>query len=326
MASLPLQGLPEELRARLGYDAGSAAAAEAALGAAKQREAERQQAERQRSAKELKETVQRRYEGLVQSFVRAPELRAEVDLRPRFFELDLAVKSQGRRPSCAIFAVVSALEYLNAEVARKPERLSEEYLIWATRRLVRRAAPAPVVAPTQENAAEEDDSVLRSDEGFALREVVQAVRGFGVPLQASMPNTFGSKASDIAEPSEKVIAEARERRKVFINQIPGRDAPTAVGNIVHALNAGIPVPVGLRWPHYRTLRQGLLSEQRPVPGYAHAVTLVGYRCPTARLEDCVFIFKNSYGVEWGQGGYGQVTYGYLSRHLLDAALIEVQDR
>jgi len=39
----------------------------------------------------------------------------------------------------------------------------------------------------------------------------------------------------------------------------------------------------------------------------HAVTLVGYKSATGRIEDAVFIFKNSYGVDWGQGGYGTAT-------------------
>ena len=99
---------------------------------------------------------------------------------------------------------------------------------------------------------------------------------------------------------------------------------TQIANIVHALNAEVPVAIGMRWPHARTLRTGYISEQKPILDYAHAVTLVGYRCPTGRLENTVFIFKNSYGGTWGQGGYGQVTYGYLKQYLLDAVLLEVQ--
>ena len=54
------------------------------------------------------------------------------------------------------------------------------------------------------------------------------------------------------------------------------------------------------------------------------MTLVGYKSPTNQLADTVFIFKNSYGPEWGQGGYGTVTYGYLQNNLQDAVLLEVQ--
>ncbi|MBI3885417.1 MAG: hypothetical protein HY302_06775, partial [Opitutae bacterium] len=72
------------------------------------------------------------------------------------------------------------------------------------------------------------------------------------------------------------------------------------------------------------LRTGYLSAQKPVPGAGHAVTLVGYQTATGRIEDAVFVFKNSWGAEWGQGGYGTVTYHYLNRHLHDAVILEVQ--
>jgi C1A family cysteine protease len=93
---------------------------------------------------------------------------------------------------------------------------------------------------------------------------------------------------------------------------------------VHALNSGIPVPVGMAWPHYRSLRTGYLSAQQPVPDSGHAVTIVGYRCPSGHLEDTVFLFKNSWGPQWGQGGYGTVTFGYLNKNLGEAVLLEVQ--
>ena len=71
---------------------------------------------------------------ILQRFGQAPEIRTEVDLRPRYRELKLISKTQGRRPSCSVFAVVSALEYQNAVVVGEAEKLSEEYLIWATRK------------------------------------------------------------------------------------------------------------------------------------------------------------------------------------------------
>ena len=61
-----------------------------------------------------------------------------------------------------------------------------------------------------------------------------------------------------------------------------------------------------------------------MPGEGHAVTLVGYSSSTGRLEDTVFVFKNSWGPNWGQGGYGTVTYGYLNQHLAEAIVLEVQ--
>ncbi|HVU18950.1 MAG TPA: C1 family peptidase [Candidatus Didemnitutus sp.] len=256
-----------------------------------------------------------RIDDVLERFGQPATLQEGIDLRPKFFQLELAVKNQGRRPSCAVFAVVSALEFQNAELLGKPEKFSEEYLIWATRRLTKKV-PVPGAAG---EAADED-----ADEGFTLFEVANALRTFGIPLQASMPDTFGKKMDAIEDPPPATVEEARTHQRVFVHPIPARDAPTCLNNIVHALNAGLPVAVGMAWPNFRSLRTGFLDQQKPQSGVGHAVTLVGYTSATGQLKDAVFIFKNSYGAQWGQGGYGTATYNFLANNLTQAVLLEVQ--
>ncbi|HKB57727.1 MAG TPA: C1 family peptidase [Lacunisphaera sp.] len=253
-------------------------------------------------------------ERLLQQFGTPAAVQAEVNLRPKFSELELRVKNQGRRPSCAIFAVVSALEFQNAILSGHAEKFSEEYLIWAVRRIVQRT-PLPA-GPAE---ATPDDA----DEGFSLNEVVSALRAYGIPLQTSMPYHYGENPGAL-EPPPEIIKEARSHQRVAVVNLPGRDAATRLNNLVQALNAGFPVTVGMAWPNYRTLRSAYLSAQKPMAGAGHAVTVVGYQSGTGRIEDAVFIFKNSWGVNWGQGGYGMVTYGYLSHYLAEAVLLEVQ--
>jgi hypothetical protein len=311
MASIHLRDLSPEWQARFRYDPAAEAAAEEAARAAPPAPAVRQP-KPAAPAKGLS-----KFEALLLQFGQPATVQSEVDLRPKFFKLELGVKNQGLRPSCAVFAIVSALEFQNAELTGKVEKFSEEYLIWAVRKTVRRLPAATITTPPDPNGKE------FQDEGFTLTEVVAALRAYGIPLQSSMPNTFGSNINDIEDPSPAIVQEARNHQRVFVQPLPGRDRATLVNNIVHTLNAGLPVAVGMNWPDARVVN-GYLSAQKPSADSGHAVTLVGYKSPDGQLESTYFIYKNSWGPRWGQGGYGTVTYGYLSKYLTDAVLLEVQ--
>ena len=317
MASIRLRDLPPELQSRFGYSPAAEAAADEALQRAGRTASEQHQPESRAPARPAESDS--KFDDLLRHFGQQPEIRNEVDLRPRFFQLDLGVKEQGHRPSCAVFAVVSALEYQNAEAAGQAEKLSEEYLIWATRKTLNRAP-----RPTANSESAGPDSPGDADEGFSLSDVVLALRAYGIPPQSAMPNTIGGRMADIRDPSSALIEQARTYRRVFVHLVPGRDTATRLDNIIHALNSGVPVAIGLRWPNFHTVRSGFLSEQIPAPGSGHAVTIVGYQNTGGQVEGTTFVFKNSFGPAWGEGGYGRVTYRYLRDHLLSAALLEVQ--
>lgn len=246
-------------------------------------------------------------------FGQAPVIRNEVDLRPEFWRLELGSKNQGRRPSCSVFAVVSALEFQNAQLDGNTDKLSEEYLIWATMQSL---------GLRDEQALQYDEDAI--DAGFGLLEVVQALRTYGIPTHDAMPNTYGKSMADIEPPSDEIIEEARRRSKVHAYLITGRDQVTKINNIVHILNEGAPVVIGVQWPVASTLYNApVLSKQKPRDDYAHAVTLVGYRSDKGDPTSLRFVFKNSWGNKWGLNGYGWVTYAYLQQHLHAAVVLDV---
>jgi len=313
MASIHLRDLSPEWQQHFRYDAAADAAADEAAKAAPPPPPP--VIRRTKPAAPAKGVS--KYDTLLLKFGQPAVVQPEVDLRPTFFKLELGVKNQGQRPSCAVFAIVSALEFQNAELTGKVEKFSEEYLIWAVRKSLRRLPPATSSSSTDPNTQD------YQDEGFALSEVVSALRAYGIPLQSSMPNTFGSKIASIEDPSPEIVQEARTHQRVFVQQLPGRDRATLINNVVQALNAGVPVSVGMNWPGTRVVN-GFISTQKGAPDRGHAVTLVGYKSATGRLEDAYFIFKNSWGPRWGQGGYGTVSCSYLQNNLNDAVLLEVQ--
>jgi hypothetical protein len=321
LASVRLQDLSPQLQAAFGYDPVAAASSEAALRSAQiEREQRRAKEAGPKSETRKAPVTNSGFEDLLQKFGQAPEIRRAVDLRPKFQELALNVKNQGARPSCAVFAVVSALEYQNAQLTGQAERFSEEYLIWATCRTLNRAVPVTGEPNATETEAEDFDG---ADVGFALSEVVTALRAYGIPPQTRLPYAFG-KSMTVSDPPQEIVDEARNRRRVSVFPLPGHTQDTRLANLVQALNSGVPVAVGMGWPPSRSIRTGYLTTQRPREDGGHAVTLVGYENKTGAIRDTVFIFKNSWGMRWGAAGYGFVTYEYLMNNLAETALLDIE--
>ncbi len=318
IASIPLHTLPPNLQRAFGYQPALEEIADQRLALSQRAMIRGVPPKKAVISTETEEKASAKFVKLMESFREPPVIEPLVDLRPKFQELTLGVKDQGRRPSCAIFAVVSAYEFENAQLIGRPEKLSEDYLIWATCQTLKRAPQ--LISPDQiaEDPADDD-----RDLGFSYAAVLASLGVFGIAPAADMPDTY-SKIGDIAAPSPALIRDSSMRRKLSIHYLPGEDNAARLGNVIHALNESIPVPIGLRWPLPRTLRTGRLNEQRPTEESRHAVTLVGYTCSSGKLEDTEFIFKNSYGPHWGEAGYGRATFKYLSEYLLTAVVLEVR--
>jgi hypothetical protein len=313
IAQIQFKDMAPELQAQFGVVQEDVAEFEAQLRRQAEEAAARQAREREeRAAASASKTAVAVIESIAQSFATEPEIRS-VDMRPRLRELELYVKNQGRAPSCAVYAVVSAMELQNFETTGRPEKLSEEYLVWATHQVA--GARARVVL-------DEDGAGVIDDAGFALVEVFQALGRYGVPTGEAMDRHLPERSGAINMPPE-LVQEALLRRGVVAYGVPGRDQAEVARNIVHVLNHGRPVIIALRWPHQNATQGSLLSSQEPIAGYAHAVTIVGYSSETGRPENLRFIFKNSWGPKWGAFGYGFADMNYMSKHLLGAAFMDI---
>ncbi|ATC62630.1 hypothetical protein CMV30_00835 [Nibricoccus aquaticus] len=334
IASLRLRDLSPDLQQRFGYNPDAAAAeAEkqkaAAAAAAKLRQ---EQLAAQKKANAVQLVAQAReskkentLDVLLRTFGSEPDIRAGIDLRPRYNELGLWIKNQGARSSCAIFAIVSALELQAAEITGHPQRYSEEYLQWATRKTLNRPAFTPQSVKATVAGGIISAEAPPPDEGFRLLDVVTALRAYGIPERERVPY----RSSDlIDDPSEEIIQEARTKLQVACHILPGKTQPDILANIIHALNAGVPVPIGMSWPveNAGIYKTGYLDKQRTNQDGGHAVTIVGYKSTGGRLENTVFIFKNSYGTRWGIDGYGTATYAFLEENLSYGVLLDISEK
>ncbi|MGA2052345.1 MAG: C1 family peptidase [Opitutales bacterium] len=309
IASIALADLPPDLQQRFGYNPGQAAAELARQKA--DADARRAHEESSPLAGEGSPDAADR---ILESFGQPPKVFEEVNMRPRFELLGIDAKNQGARPSCAVFAVVSALEYQQSPPDGPAPSLSEEYLIWAT---LKTLGQAGIRLPKTD--------VPGFDVGFSLVEVIQALRAYGIALESELPYHVTADNPVIYEPNADVIASAKLRSPVNGYIITGREPAMQIANLVQALNQGVPVIVGLKWPSDAAVNNtGVLDNQTDMDKGAHAVVIVGYRTSTGRIEDAQFLFKNSYGVQWGDHGYGIATYNYLMKNLEMAMFMDVR--
>ena len=299
------EDLEPSLRERLGYDPGKAAAYR------EQIERERVENERFEAARRARNQAILDRGGNVAKKTAPVHIHRDIDMRSVFRNFDTVTKDQGRRPSCSVFSVVCALEYEFFRISETDERLSEEFLIWATMTEVGGLGKV-------KNAAE-------GDAGFAIQSVLRALMKYGVASAVERPNRYGVSIHDVERPEPFVLESARTRRSVIsVQTILGEDGELKVNTVMKALNRLRPVVVGMMFPPPVTLRSSfVLDSQRHHIEYSHAVTLVGYSNETGALEDTRFIFKNSWGLEWGNRGYGIVSYHYLVNYLRDAFVLEV---
>lgn len=220
--------------------------------------------------------------------------RPAVDRRARLGP----VKDQGQRGTCVAFAATAGHELLRGD----GEDLSEEFLHWAAKRR---------------------DGLPQQAEGTTLAAAARALAEAGQPPEAAWP--YDERRDQWAAsycPPPGAEAAARTRR------LAGGTAlePTAAA-VRAALVAGQAVLLGVRlfatW--HRPGPGGRI--ERPAPDApalgGHAVLVVGYQ---AGADGERFVVRNSWGADWGDGGYGYLSYDYIDRYGLQALVLDPRAR
>jgi hypothetical protein len=212
--------------------------------------------------------------------VAADRLPRSVDLRPWM----TPVEDQGALGSCTANALAGALEYLVRRETGEHVDVSRLF-IYFNQRLW-------------------DDSV-REDVGAAVCHGVRVLAKLGAPTERLWPyerNLFA------VQPPERVYqAASRFRLKDWWSVPVERHAIEA------CLAGGFPIVFGTRVTEsfMKIGRDGMV----PMPGAndrdddkhgRHALLLCGYDAGRQ-----LFLIRNSWGTDWGDGGYGYLPYAYF---------------
>lgn len=259
-----------------------------------------------------------------------------------------AVMRQGSRNTCAAAAAVVLAEYRFGAGTR----LSVQYLFaetakrereWFARNLAAlRSGESPdamfmAAYPTQmaeldlvREAAgvgsDEERSYLDVFEscqnkrlkGQSLRRCLETLAESGVcrnSLWPYDPNAADRAANELPDGTRDDARRRRIARKsVYVLDSPGN--VDEVKGLLCGLNGRIPSPVAVTLSAADPKRDTL----------GHALVVVGYEDDPMNPGEGWFLLQNSWGTEWGDGGYGKISYGEFSHRCVEAGALVVPRR
>jgi hypothetical protein len=228
-----------------------------------------------------------------------------LDLRPAFTEWGLKTRVQGPRGTCSAFVVTEAIEYAVASRQGRVERLSVEFLNWASNQATRTAA----------------------DGGF-FSDLWKGCEKFGVCPEQDLP--YSDRFDPALQPSEQALAQAKRIRELGLEWHwikewdPHRGLSSEqLAEVKRTLQQRWPVCGGFLWPKQERWENGVLQlcPRRAVRD-GHSVLLVGWRDDPAQPGGGVFLIRNTAG----PSREGWLPYEYLQKYMNDAAWVGVRGR
>lgn len=230
-----------------------------------------------------------------------------------FSSIQSQTKDQGARGSCSFFATTALLESLVKQKQNIEINLSEEYMAWEAK--VKAGSFS-----TQEGSTADKNLQAVVSYGTMLEEDLPYQPSWflkGLPCQGSTPgNIWGTSASCYshkgpdAQALTRVIA-ADAFTPIVEKQSSSANAVKLMATYKVPVLAGLIVnPKGWRDPSGKVLMTPEMQVECSMGSASgcggHLVLLTGYD-----LDKREFTFKNSWGEDWGKGGFGTISFDYI---------------
>lgn len=223
-----------------------------------------------------------------------------------------SIKDQSNRGSCSFFAATALLESLIKKIQNIDINISEEYLIFYTKSVLKRS-------PEKENS-DVEDALAGLKDGFLLEGnfpyhpswFVKGLpcgkysrNGSDTPLRCFSHNApplnilakkivdLEFKTYDVLCHSNLIIREIAENKRPVITNLPVHPDGwnDFTGTVIHN----------------EQLKKD--CDDNPNKCGKHAILLIGY--DQKKKE---FLFKNSWGKYWGNAGYGTVPFEVINKY------------
>ncbi|MGB0455238.1 MAG: C1 family peptidase, partial [Bacteriovoracaceae bacterium] len=224
--------------------------------------------------------------------------------------LDVPVKDQGKRPTCAAFAGVRAIETILKGHNRDVD-LSEQYFYWSSK-------PKCQNRPCQKKGSWVYNGFKRS-----MRKPRP-----DIPSDGSCPyQAFPKQDNETQIPLRPSCQQG-------VTQVKGFKELKSLGEILTSLEQNSPVVGGFKLSPNFYQTKGLVSYQESFRSgstdshaQGHALLLVGFmELPKERWNTegkyCL-LTANSWGEGWGKGGFGCLSEKWVRNHMIPNAFISL---
>jgi C1A family cysteine protease len=234
---------------------------------------------------------------------KAKDIPASIDLR----KWCSPVEDQGSLGSCTAHAGAGVIEYYERKSFGKHTDASRLFLYKVTRNLMK----------------------VKGDTGAYLRTTLGAMVLFGAPPEGYWPYT-DQKAKFDEEPPAFCYAFAQNYQalKYFRHDPPGTKVDEVLRQVKTYLASGHPAMFG--FTVYNSIEQAESTGKIPFPSAkekmegGHAIAAVGYddkmkiKNTYGKIETTgALLIRNSWGIEWGDKGYGWLPYEYVLKGLAE---------
>lgn len=216
-----------------------------------------------------------------------------VDLR----EWDSPVEDQGMLGSCVANSITNSYELMQKKVdPSKFKELSKLFVYYHARYI--------------ENTVDSDYGVVY------IKNALMAVKKFGVCSEDLWPYRINNYAK---QPNPDCYADAYDRR------IPSYSPVNTLTDMLENLAEYKPIVIGMSiYDSFMNLSK--IDPTIPMPKTTdvevggHAVTVLGYS-----IVDNTFLIKNSFGIDWGNNGYGLLPFEYVRLYAFDKWVFDINN-
>jgi len=198
------------------------------------------------------------------------------------------IKNQGDLGTCGAAAVTTFLEFLTGH------RLSILFMYYVTRVYVCNCLP-------------------NDDAGVELKDILEALCRYGICRNDSWPY---DASKFLEEPPQRCLEEAQH----FRPHLSDFQMLNSLEEMKSTLKKQMPFFVDINFAPAAYGREPAATGKIGKPQLTevefcdHTVCVLGFNDETEEL-----IFQNSWGTEWGEQGYGYVSYEYINRGLFKNA-------